>query len=166
MEQNKKEVVNNEEKTRFEKFSETDKVKELLKPIQTNCPHYNLVIGLKALFTRAKNYEFTDQWIKETEGKIDEHTKKATKELQDVNKLLDDWFFDFTKATLTFCETEKAQKSDKDVEAAIIDVNEKVQSAEFHNKCVELAKKIRQWVNVTQVGMNHEVIFETISLFA
>lgn len=154
------------EETRFEKFSKTDVVKELLKPLQTNCPHYNLVVGLKALQTRAKDFDLSKEWKKETEDKIDKFTKKANEELQVVNKLLDDWFFNYTKATLTFCETEKAIVSVKDALDAAIDISEKVESAEFHNKCVELSKKIRKWVNVTGVGMNYEVIFETITLFA
>lgn len=166
MENNKQNEVNEQkqEQTRFEKFSKT--VPNLLKQIETNCPYYNLVVGLKALNSRAKNFDLSENWKKETDEKIEQFTKKATEELKEVNKKIDDWFFDYTKATLIYCETEKVVNSNKDVEAAAIDINEKTQSAEFHNKCVELAKKIRKWVNVTGTGMNHEVIFETISLFA
>lgn len=155
------------EKTRFEKFSET--IPNLLKPIETNCPHYNLVLGLRALYTRAKDFDLSKEWKKETEDKIEKYTKKANEELQEVNKKLDDWFFDFTKASLTYCKTEQALASNKDPEDISIDlieITEYTKSAEFHNKCLNLSKIIRKWVNVTGVGMNYEIIFETISLFA
>lgn len=158
----KKEVER--QKTRFEKFSETNQ--NLLKPIQTNCPHYNLIVGLNALYSRAKDFDLSEQWKKETQEKIDKFTKKANEELLDVNKKLDDWFFNFTKAILIFCEVEKEIVFTKDAYVASIDIDEKVKSAKFHNKCAELAKKIRKWVNVTGIGMNYEVIFETITLFA
>ena len=158
------ENVKQEELTRFEKFSKT--IPNLIKPIETNCPHYNLVIGLKALETRAKDFDLSNEWKKETQDKIEKFTKKANEELQEVNKKLDDWFFNYTKAVLTYCEVEKAIASNKDPNDETININEKTQSAEFHNKCVELAKKIRKWVNNTSIGMNHELIFETISLFA
>ena len=165
----KKEVKKEAERqqTRFEKFSETHG--NLLKPIQTNCPHYNLVIGLNALYSRAKEFDLSEQWKKETQDKIEKFTKKANEELLDVNKKLDDWFFDFTKATLIYCKNEQALASNKDPEDIsidLVDIIEYSKSAEFHNKCVELAKTIRKWVNTTGTGMNHEIIFETISLFA
>ena len=161
------EVKEERQKSRFEKFSETHI--NLLKPIQTNCPHYNLVVGLNALYSRAKDFDLSEQWKKETQEKIDKFTKKANEELLDVNKKLDDWFFNFTKETLIYCKNEKVLASNKDPEDIsidLVDIIEYSKSAEFHNKCVELAKIIRKWVNITGVGMNHEVIFETITLFA
>lgn len=155
------------QKSRFEKFSETHS--DLLKPMQTNCPHYNLVVGLNALYSRAKEFDLSEQWKKETQDKIEKFTKKANEELLDVNKKLDDWFFNFTKETLIYCKNEKVLASNKDPEDIsidLVDIIEYSKSAEFHNKCVELAKTIRKWVNTTGVGMNHEVIFETLSLFA
>ena len=161
------EVKEERQKSRFEKFSETHI--NLLKPIQTNCPHYNLVVGLNALYSRAKDFDLSEQWKKETQEKIDKFTKKANEELLDVNKKLDDWFFNFTKETLIYCKNEKVLASNKDPEDIsidLVDIIEYSKSAEFHNKCVELAKTIRKWVNITGIGMNHEVIFETITLFA
>lgn len=162
----KTEIKEERQKSRFEKFSETHT--NLLKPIQTNCHHYNLVVGLNALYSRAKDFDLSEQWKKETQEKIDKFTKKANEELQAVDKLIDDWFFDFTKATLTYCKNEQALASNKDPEDIsidLVDIIEYSKSAEFHNKCVNLAKTIRKWVNTTGIGMNHEVIFETISLF-
>lgn len=124
----------------FEEFCKlNDKYLHYEKP---NVENSAFAMGLNGLKEKAKDYGFSDSFMKEMEDKSQEITDKVKKELEDINKVLEQWLFNLIKRIYVFNEVEKTDEQIKDD-----------------------TEKVRRFCNDTGAGLNVEFIYLTVKEF-
>lgn len=132
--------IEKKEVNEFEQFCKlNDKYLHYKTP---NVENSGFAMGLHAIKERAKEFGFSEQFLKEIGEKQEAITKKVNEELEEINRILEDWLFNLVQRIYVFKNVEKTEEQIK-----------------------ADAEKVRKFCNDTGAGLNVEFIWITVNEF-